>query len=245
MAPAARRNGRRRVLARRAQRRRRSDAAPSVAVCRVTCGESAGEVVRSLTPQATAALGSAGAQSPGDAVGAIVGAAWSVVLAHHSGRSDVVFGASFAGTPERHPRHRDDGRALREQPADPGARGRERRVGEWLRRAARADGRAHAIPDDAAREYSRVQRRADLVADVRQPARRPELHRRSEGRIARRREAASAPVARDRPNYPATVIVRPGEQLEIRDHRRRRALRRRVGGRRRRRSRHRSPAWRS
>ena len=61
--------------------------------------EAEGAVVRLLSVQTTAALGAL-ARSHQVTLGAIVGAAWSVVLAHHSGRSDVVFGASFAGRPD-------------------------------------------------------------------------------------------------------------------------------------------------
>ena len=58
----------------------------------------AGEVVRWLTPGRTDALDGV-ARRRQVSVNALVSAAWSVVLAHRSGRSDVVFGASLAHRP--------------------------------------------------------------------------------------------------------------------------------------------------
>ncbi len=72
--------------------------APSVASVSGHVGESAGEVVRSLTRGRTQALG-AMARRRQVSVNALVSAAWGVVLAHRSGRSDVVFGASLAHHP--------------------------------------------------------------------------------------------------------------------------------------------------
>ena len=68
--------------------RRRFPPLPRAA--RVT-GKRAAKSFGSLTHQASAALGAL-ARNHQVTLGAIVGAAWSVVLAHHSGRSDVVFG---------------------------------------------------------------------------------------------------------------------------------------------------------
>src|SRR5204863_1581315 len=56
------------------------------------------EISRLLMAETTTALGAL-ARAHQVTLGSIVGAAWSLVLAHHSGRSDVVFGASFAGRP--------------------------------------------------------------------------------------------------------------------------------------------------
>src|SRR4029077_7004447 len=72
--------------------------APSVASVSGHVGESAGEVVRSLTPGRTLALG-AMARRQQVSINALVSAAWGVVLAHRSGRSDVMFGASLAHHP--------------------------------------------------------------------------------------------------------------------------------------------------
>ena len=77
------------------------------------------------------------------------GAAWSVVLAHHSGRADIVFGASFAGRPDGVPGIETMVGPVREQPAHPGARGRADASRGVAPGRARVDGRAHAIPDDA------------------------------------------------------------------------------------------------
>jgi amino acid adenylation domain-containing protein/non-ribosomal peptide synthase protein (TIGR01720 family) len=72
--------------------------APSVADVSGQERESPGEVVRSLTRLTTEALRAVARRQQVD-VGVLVSAAWSVVLAHRSGRSDVVFGASFAHRP--------------------------------------------------------------------------------------------------------------------------------------------------
>jgi peptidyl-prolyl cis-trans isomerase C len=76
------------------------DATPAPSVTSVSghAGESAGEVVRSLTPGLTRALCGV-ARRRQVSVNALVSAAWSVVLAHRSGRSDVVFGASLTHRP--------------------------------------------------------------------------------------------------------------------------------------------------
>jgi hypothetical protein len=72
--------------------------APSVADVSGQERESPGEVIRSLTRRTTEAIRALGRRQQVD-VGAIISAAWSVVVAHRSGRSDVVFGASFANRP--------------------------------------------------------------------------------------------------------------------------------------------------
>jgi Condensation domain/Phosphopantetheine attachment site len=72
--------------------------APFVADASAQERQSPGEVVRSLTRLTTEAIRAAGRQHQVD-VGALISAAWGVVLAHRSGRSDVVFGASFGHRP--------------------------------------------------------------------------------------------------------------------------------------------------
>ncbi len=61
--------------------------------------EPPGEAVRALTASATIALARF-ASSHEIPLHVIVGGAWSVVLAHHSGQSDVVYGVPFAGRPD-------------------------------------------------------------------------------------------------------------------------------------------------
>jgi len=196
---------------------------PAVPESRDNHRETAGEVMRLMTPQASAALGAL-ARTHQVTLGAIVGAAWSVVLAHHSGRADVVFGASYAGRPDGIPGietmvgpcvnnlpirvHVDDGL----------------RVGEWLRQV-------HALMGELTQyqttplasihacsgvpTWSRmfdsllvvqnyiVDTNVGSLGDVRlRPLRSPESLR------PRRRQEST--------NYPATVLVRPGDQLEIR-----------------------------
>jgi non-ribosomal peptide synthase protein (TIGR01720 family) len=185
--------------------------------------EGEGEVARLLTPQASAAL-SALARNYQVTLGAIVSAAWSVVLAHHSGRSDVVFGASFAGRPDGIPGIETMvGPCVNNLPlrvrVDDGAR-----VGEWLRQLHALMGeltqyqttplaRIHAC--SGVPSWSRmfdsllvvqnyiVDTKVGSLGDVRlRPLRSPESLR-----PLRRQEST---------NYPATVLVRPGDQLEIR-----------------------------
>ncbi len=205
--------------------------------------EAEGEVSRLMSVQATAALGTL-ARNHHVTLGAIVGAAWSVVLAHHSGRSDIVFGASFAGRPDGVPGIETMvGPCVNNLPIR--VRVDERtRVGEWLRDVHALMGELTQYQTTPLARIHALQRRADVAADVRQPARGPELHRRHEGRVARRGPAASAPVSR----IPASRAPTGIDQLP--GHRsgparraagdpgagRRRALRRRLGCRRGRRS---------
>ena len=72
---------------------------PAPAATRAHHREQPGEAVRAVTAAATTALGRF-ARSHEIPLDVMVGAAWSVVLAHHSGQSDVVYGAPFAGRPD-------------------------------------------------------------------------------------------------------------------------------------------------
>jgi len=185
--------------------------------------EAEGEVTRLMSVQATAALGTL-ARSHHVTLGAIVGAAWSVVLAHHSGRADVVFGASFAGRPDGIPGIETlVGPCVNNLPirvrVDEGTR-----VGEWLREVHALMGeltqyqttplaRIHACSDVPTwlRMFDSLLVVQNYIVDTKvgslgearlRPLRSPESLR-----PGRRREST---------NYPATVLVRPGEQLEIR-----------------------------
>ncbi len=196
---------------------------PAAPESRDAMQEPEGEVSRLMSVQATTAL-SALARSHHVTLGAIVGAAWSVVLAHHSGRADIVFGASFAGRPDGVPGIETMvGPCVNNLPIR--VRVDERmRVGEWLRDV-------HALMGELTQyqttPLARIQgcsdvptwlrmfdsllvvqnyivdTKAGLLGEARlRPLRSPESLR-----PERRREST---------NYPATVLVRPGEQLEIR-----------------------------
>ena len=196
---------------------------PAAPESREGAWEAEGEVGRLLSAQATASLGAL-ARTHQVTLGAIVGAAWSVVLAHHSGRSDVVFGASFAGRPDGIPGIETMvGPCVNNLPirvrVSEGAR-----VGEWLRQVHALMGeltqyqttplaRIHACSDVptwlrmfdsllVVQNYI-VDTKVGSLGDARlRPLRSPESLR-----PVRRQEST---------NYPATVLVRPGEQLEIR-----------------------------
>ena len=187
-----------------------------------TC-EAEGEVTRFMTAQTTAALGSL-ARNNQVTLGAIVGAAWSVVLAHHSGRSDIVFGASFAGRPDGIPGIETMvGPCVNNLPIR--ARVEERtRVGEWLRQV-------HALMGDLTQYQTTPLARIHASSDVPTWLRMfdsllvvqnyivdTKVGMLGEARLRPLRSPESLrPVRRqESTNYPATVLVRPGEQLEIR-----------------------------
>jgi hypothetical protein len=196
---------------------------PAAPESRESNWEAGGEVVRLLSHQASAALGAL-ARNHHVTLGAIVGAAWSVVLAHHSGRSDIVFGTSFAGRPDGIPGIETMvGPCVNNLPIR--VRVDERmRVGEWLRQVHGLMGELtqyqttplasiHACSEVptwlrmfdsllVVQTYI-VDSKVGALGDVRlRPLRSPESLR-----PVRRQEST---------NYPATVLVRPGDRLEIR-----------------------------
>ena len=171
------------------------------------------EIVRRLDASTTSAL-TLMARTHHVTLGTLLGAAWSLVLSHHSGRSDVVFGASFAGRPE--------GVAGVERMIGPCVNNlpivvrvdEQARVSEWLRRLHAQIGELTSrqttpLPEihacSAVPSWMRlfdsllviqnyiVAANVRLLGDVRlRPLRCPEAT-----------------------NYPATIVVRPGEQLEV------------------------------
>ncbi len=171
------------------------------------------EIVRRLDAQTTSALALM-ARAHQVTLGTLISGAWSLVLAHHSGRTDVVFGASFAGRPEGVTGiERMIGPCVNNLPIVVQV-DLQSRVGEWLRRLHSQIGelteyQTTPLPEIHAcsgvpgwmrlfdtllvvQNYI-VDANVGLLGDVRlSPLRCPEAT-----------------------NYPATLIVRPGEQLEI------------------------------
>ena len=171
------------------------------------------EIIRRLDGATTSALALM-ARTHQVTLGTLISAAWSLVLSHHSGRSDVVFGASFAGRPEGVAGiERMIGPCVNNLPivvqVDPQAR-----VGDWLRCLHAQIGELTSrqttpLPEihacSAVPSWMRlfdsllviqnyiVDANVRLLGDVRlRPLRCPEAT-----------------------NYPATIVVRPGDQLEV------------------------------
>jgi amino acid adenylation domain-containing protein/non-ribosomal peptide synthase protein (TIGR01720 family) len=171
------------------------------------------EVIRRLDTPTTSALALM-ARAHQVTLSTLISAAWSIVLSHHSGRSDVVFGASFAGRPE--------GVSGIERMIGPCVNNlpivahldHQSRIGDWLRRLHAQIGELTShqttpLPEihscSGVPSWMRlfdsllviqnyiVDANVRLLADVRlRPVRCPEAT-----------------------NYPATIVVRPGEQLEV------------------------------
>jgi amino acid adenylation domain-containing protein/non-ribosomal peptide synthase protein (TIGR01720 family) len=176
--------------------------------------DAAGEIIRSLEAHVASELDGL-ARHQHVTLGAIVGAAWSVVLAHHSGRSDVLFGGSFAGRPDAIPGIETmigpcvNNLPIRVQ-VDPAVR-----VDEWLRRL-------QALMDELTRYQTTP------LACIHACSGLPAWSRLFDSLVVVQRNAVDAMVGmlgdvRLRPlqrqettNYPATIVVRPGERLEIR-----------------------------
>ncbi len=175
--------------------------------------DTAMDVVRSLSPATTAAL-AAFARTHHVTLSTILGAAWSVVLAHHSGRSDVLFGASFAGRPGGIPGIEGMvGPCVNNVPIRVAVDSRVP-VGEWL-------SRLHGHIGDLMRFQTTPLTEIHRCSGV------PAWTRLFDSLLVVQNYLVDATVGalgdvRLRPlrcpewtNYPATIVVRPGEQLEI------------------------------
>ena len=144
----------------------------------------------------------------------LVSAAWSIVLAHHSGLSDIVFGTSFAGRPDDIPGiERMVGPCVNNLPiavrVDP-----QLRVGEWLRRLHAQIGALtefQATPLTEIHACSAVpnwMRLFDSLLVIQNYI--VDASVRSLGDVGLR--PVRCPEAT---TYPVTVVVTPGEQLEV------------------------------
>jgi hypothetical protein len=186
---------------------------PSVPVTRDNQREAAGEVIRSLDSRTTAALGAL-ARSQQVTLGVLVGAAWSAVLAHHSGRSDVIFGASFAGRPDGVPGIETmvgpcvNNLPIRVQ-VDAG-----QPVGDWLRQV-------HALMGDLTQFQTTPLTSIHACSAVPTWSRLFDSLLVVQNYVVDDRVTALGDV-RLRPlqcpestNYPATIVIRPGDRLEV------------------------------
>ena len=175
--------------------------------------DQAPEIVRRLDASTTSAL-TLMARTHHVTLGTLLSAAWSLVLSHHSGRSDIVFGASFAGRPE-------------------GVAGIERMIGPCVNNlpiVVQVDPQA-GVSDWLRRLHAQI---GELTSRQTTPL--PEIHacsavpswmRLFDSLLVIQNYIVGANVrllgdVRLRPlrcpeatNYPGTVVVRPGEQLEV------------------------------
>ena len=176
--------------------------------------ESDGVVVRSLGAPATSAIGAL-ARRHQVTHSAIIGAAWSVVLAHHSGRSDVVFGASFSGRPDGLPGVETlVGPCVNNLPVrvrvESGVR-----VGEWLRQL-------HELMGELSEHQTTPLTSIHMCSGV------PAWSRLFDSLLVVQNYSIDAKARTLGPltvcplqwpestNYPATVVVRPGDSHEVR-----------------------------
>jgi len=175
--------------------------------------EPAGDVVRLAAPGVTAAIRAA-ARRQQVTVGDLVTAAWSVVLAHRSGRSDVVFGVSFV--------HRPDGIAGIESMVGPCVHNLPVRacvdlnepIGQWLRGTRRVLG-------EVGRHQTMSLSRVHACSNI------PAWSRMFESLLVIQDDGMKSPTwSLDRvemrqvkwagsTGYPATVVARLSEQLEV------------------------------
>jgi amino acid adenylation domain-containing protein/non-ribosomal peptide synthase protein (TIGR01720 family) len=175
--------------------------------------DASGEIVRVLSAETTAALGAL-ARSHQVTLGTIVSGAWSLVLAHHSGRSDVVFGASFAGRPDQVPGIETMvGPCVNNLPIR--VRVDERhRIGDWLRRL-----------HDQIGELTSYQ--TTPLTQIHATSSVPTWMRLFDSLLVVQNYVVDARVGSLGPvnlrplrcpastNYPATIVVRPGDRLEV------------------------------
>jgi non-ribosomal peptide synthase protein (TIGR01720 family) len=189
------------------------DATPAPSVTSVSghAGESAGEVVRSLTPGRTRALCGV-ARRRQVSVNALVSAAWSVVLAHRSGRSDVVFGASLTHRPNDIPGIETMvGPRVNNLPIRVRVDANEQ-IAPWL-------GDLHHLAGEVARHQTTPLATIQRCSDI------PAWSRMFDSLLVIQDDVKSAEIDGVKlrllrwagsTGYPATVMVRLAEQLEVR-----------------------------
>jgi amino acid adenylation domain-containing protein/non-ribosomal peptide synthase protein (TIGR01720 family) len=185
--------------------------APSLASVSGHVSEPAGEVVRSLTPGATGALGAVARRRQVN-VNALVSAAWSVVLAHRSGRSDVVFGASLAHRPIDVPGVETMvGPRVNNLPIRVRVDANEQ-IASWL-------GDLHRLTGEVARHQTTPLTRVQKCSDI------PAWSRMFDSLLVIQDDVKSSEIDgvqlrllrwAGSSGYPATVMVRLSDQLEIR-----------------------------
>jgi hypothetical protein len=175
--------------------------------------ETDSDVIRRLSAATTSDL-AAVARTHQVTLGTIVSAAWSLVLAHHSGRSDVVFGASFAGRPDGLPGVETMvGPCVNNLPIV-ACVNRRSRAGQWLR------GLHHQIGE-------LTQYQAMPLTEIHACSALPTWMRLFDSLVVVQNyivdsRALSLGSVRVRPlrcpestNYPITIVVRPGAELNI------------------------------
>jgi non-ribosomal peptide synthetase component F len=166
-----------------------------------------------LTTELTNALGAL-ARSHQVTLTTIVAAAWSLVLAHHSGRADVSFGASFAGRPDDVPGiEAMVGLCVNNLPVRVRVDDRQP-IGEWLRRL---HDRFGELTEYQTTPLTDIQASSDIPAWTRLfDSLLVVQNYVVDANIASIGAVALRPVrCPSTTNYPATIVVRPDNQLEI------------------------------
>src|SRR6185295_4356876 len=171
------------------------------------------DTVRRLDASTTSAV-SLMARAHQVTLSTLISGAWSMVLAHHSGRSEVVFGASFAGRPEGVDGiERMIGPCVNNLPIVVQV-DQQAGVGEWLRRLHAQIGeltgyQTTPLPEiHACSAVPSWMRLFDSLLVIQNYIVGANVRQLGDVRL----RPLHCPEAT---NYPATIVVRPGEQLEV------------------------------